>query len=144
MKVFIKTGRRNRVYKKLPGLSFTGFTIIELLVVLLLISLLASVVVPVVSKSITRAKEAALKENLFVVRKALDDYYADKGIYPEILKQLVDERYLRYLPENPVADTTQQWQLIFSGNESEQSAGIMDLRSFSTDISSEGSPYNEW
>lgn len=144
MKAFIKTGRNMKVHKKFHVSSLNGFTIIELLVVLLLISLLASVAVPVVNKSLTRAKEATLKENLFVVRKALDDFYADKGRYPEVLNQLVEERYLRYLPNDPVMDTSQQWQLIFTGSDSEQAAGIMDLRSFSTDISSEGSPYNEW
>lgn len=121
-----------------------GFTIIEMLLVLLLIALLASIVTPVVNKSITRAKEATLKENLFIVRKAIDDYYADKGHYPEQLKQLVDEHYIRSTPVDPVSQTTQQWRLIFSDADSEQRRGIIDLRSLSADMSSEGSSYNEW
>ena len=120
-----------------------GFTIIELLVVLLLISLLASIVVPVVDKSILRAKEATLKENLFIVRKSLDDYYADKGYYPETLKQLVEDRYIRHVPDDPVSQTT-EWLLVFVDNDINQGRGIINLRSLSTEISSEGTYYNEW
>lgn len=120
-----------------------GFTIIELLVVMLLISLLASIVVPVVDKSILRAKEATLKENLFIVRKSLDDFYSDNGHYPETLKQLVDDRYIRYLPDDPVSQTT-EWLLVFVDGDINQGRGIINLRSLSTEISSEGSYYNEW
>lgn len=120
-----------------------GFTIIELLVVLLLISLLASIVVPVVDKSILRAKEATLKENLFIVRKSLDDYYADKGYYPETLKQLVEDRYIRHVPDDPVLQTT-EWLLVFVDNDIDRGRGIINLHSLSTEISSEGSYYNEW
>lgn len=121
-----------------------GFTILELLLVLLLISLLASIVTPVVNKSIVRAKEATLKENLFIVRKALDDYYADKGHYPETLLQLADDRYLRSIPDDPVTKTTKQWQLTYTEADITQNRGIMDLHSMSKEISSEGSYYNEW
>lgn len=144
MKPIIKTGKLMSVQAIHAQQRSCGFTIIELLVVLLLIALLAGIVTPVVNKSIVRAKEATLKENLFIVRKALDDYYADKGRYPEALKQLVDDRYLRYVPDDPVAETTQQWRLTFTDAGIMQSRGIIDLRSMSAEISSEGSYYNEW
>lgn len=120
-----------------------GFTIIELLVVLLLISLLASIVTPVITKSILRAKESTLKENLFIVRKTLDDYYADNGRYPESLNTLVEERYIRHVPDDPISQST-QWLLVFTDRDIEQARGIIDLHSPSSDISTEGNYYNEW
>ena len=143
MKPIIKTGKVMPAQLiKTPARS-AGFTIIELLVVLLLIALLASIVAPVVEKSILRAKESTLKENLFIVRKSLDDYYADKGRYPEELKVLVEDRYIRHVPDDPVSETT-QWQLVFTDGGIDQGRGIIDLHSLSTEISSEGNYYNEW
>lgn len=114
----------------------------ELLVVLMLIALLASIVTPVVTKSITRAKESTLKENLFIMRKAIDDYYADKGRYPEQLENLRDEKYLRFIPLDPL---TEQSQWDYSYADDEQSApGIIDIHSQSSQQSSDGSYYNAW
>ena len=122
-----------------------GFTMIELLVVLTLIALLASIAVPVVTHSILRAKEATLKENLFVTRKALDDYYADKGMYPPNLTALVEERYLRRLPRDPITENTDTWLLTHAeGSDNGQQGGIMDIHSGSTEISSDGQPYQQW
>lgn len=134
MVVNIKTGKAR--YNQ------CGFTIMELLVVLLLVSLLASIVTPVVSNSIERAKESTLKENLFVMRKAIDDYYADKGYYPEQLDLLVAERYLRFIPEDPLTENT-QWQEQYTAQD-EYPDGIVDIHSLSNKQAKDGSYYNEW
>ena len=121
-----------------------GFTIMELLVVLMLIALLASIVTPVVTKSIVRAKESTLKENLFIMRKALDDYYADNGRYPEMLEDLTEKKYLRFIPVDPLNDQL-QWDFSYTDNEQTQQApGIIDIHSQSTEQASDGSNYNEW
>ena len=119
-----------------------GFTIMELLVVLMLIALLASIVTPVVTKSIVRAKESTLKENLFIMRKAIDDYYADNGRYPDQLENLTDNKYLRFIPVDPLTDQT-QWNVIYTDDEQE-APGIIDIHTQSTEQSSDGSNYNEW
>lgn len=114
----------------------------ELLVVLLLIALLASIVTPMVTKSIIRAKESTLKENLFVMRKAIDDYYADNARYPEHIDELVEQRYLRFIPLDPVTDQL-QWHFIYEDSE-ERGPGIIDIHSESTEQASDGSNYNDW
>jgi len=114
----------------------------ELLVVLVLIALLASVVTPVVTNSIDRAKESTLKENLFVMRKAIDDYYADRAQYPDSLQTLVEEKYLRKVPNDPITES-KQWKLVQAQGDSGQ-GGIIDVHSTADQQSSEGTPYNEW
>src|SRR6185312_11269908 len=86
-----------------------GFTLIELLLVLFLVALLASLVGPALTSGIQRARESALKEDLHVLRKALDDYYADNGSYPPELQVLVDKRYLRNVPVDPFTDRGDSW-----------------------------------
>lgn len=127
---------------KTGDINSRGFTIMELLVVLLLIALLASIVTPVVTKSIHRSKEAALKENLFIMRKAIDGYYADNGHYPNELEQLVEQKYLRFIPVDPVTDV-QQWNFSYVESE-EHGPGIIDIRSQSSQQAGDGSHYNEW
>ena len=123
-------------------ISQDGFTIIELLVVLLLIALLASVVTPIVSKTIIRAKEATLKENLFIMRKALDDYYTDNGHYPEQLEVLVNQRYLRFIPIDPLTENT-EWSLTYTET-NVTAQGIIDIHSQSSRQAKDGSNYNDW
>lgn len=125
------------------GKPAAGFSLMELLVVLVLIALLAAVVTPVVTHSIERAKESTLKENLFVMRKAIDDYYADRGEYPASLASLVEEKYLRRIPEDPIAET-RQWRLVHAEDNHGGQGGIIDVRSESDKQSREGTPYNEW
>lgn len=131
------------VHNCTTGKSQTGFSLMELLVVLVLIALLASIVTPVVTNSIERAKESTLKENLFVMRKAIDDYYADRGAYPAGLETLVEENYLRRIPKDPITEK-KQWALIHVEGEHGGQSGIIDVRSESDKTSREGIPYNEW
>lgn len=116
-----------------------GFTLVELLVVLLLVALLASLAAPVVGRSIEQAKESVLRENLYALRKALDDYYADKGVYPQTLVDLVENRYLRAIPMDPLLVSSEQW-VLERGGEGE----IVDLKSASTALARDGTRYADW
>ncbi len=121
-----------------------GFTLIEVLVVIVLISILAAVAVPVVSGSVEKAREAALKENLQVMRKSLDDFFADHGRYPASLEVLVDKRYLRFIPEDPVLEApAPQWQTELT-RYSDGGQGIHDVHSTSGGTANDGSRYADW
>jgi general secretion pathway protein G len=129
--------------RKRPGLSEEGFTFIELLIVLAIMALLASLVVSVSMGKIRQSKESALKEDLHQLRKALDDFYADKGKYPIKLQDLVDKHYLRSIPVDPLTDSDDTWQTVISQDPA-QKEGIVDIHSGSEEKTSDGKPYNEW
>ncbi len=118
-----------------------GFTMIELLLVLALIALLASLVAPTLTGSVNRAREATLRENLLVMRKAIDEYYADKGRYPPDLQELVARRYIRQVPVDPLTEKADTWLLVQAES---ASSGISDVRSGSEDKAADGTPYREW
>ena len=124
-----------------------GFTLIELLIVMVLLVLLAGVSLAVYGNSVKRGKESALKEDLFQMRKAIDEYYADKGKYPSDLQSLVTEKYLRSIASDPFTGSTDSWQQIPSeldpGNPSAE-PGIADVKSGSDQTGSDGKPYSEW
>lgn len=121
---------------------FKGFTLIELIVVLVIISLMATLSVPVVSTAVQRSKESALKENLLVTRRALDDYYADHGSYPDDLEVLVTKKYIRKLPVDPIMGDSAGWELISSADYN--TYGIMDIKSSSSGQAIDGTYYNDW
>jgi general secretion pathway protein G len=118
-----------------------GFSLMEMLLVLAIIGALAAVAAPVVSGALTRAKEAALRENLSVMRKLIDDYAADRAEQPQSLQVLVDDGYLRTIPPDPLATgTTSSWTEV----PAKDGAGIADVRSSSTATGLNGVPYAEW
>jgi len=92
--------------------SSTGFTLIELLVVLAIIAMLLSVAMPRYFQSIDVAKETTLAENLRATRETIDKFYGDTGKYPESLEQLVDKKYLRALPVDPITESSQTWIIV--------------------------------
>ncbi len=120
-----------------------GFTLIELLLVLLLVALLASLVAPVVTGGIQRARESTLKEDLYALRRAIDDYYADTGAYPGELEELVKKRYLRRIPTDPLTEKRDTWVLVRS-DEEKAGKGILDIRSGSQERASDGSYFKDW
>lgn len=124
------------------NMSVKGFTLVEILLVLVLISLLAGLSAPIVTKSIQRSKESALQENLLVMRTALDAYYADKGVYPGALQVLVDDKYLRFIPVDPITKNKESWQIIF--DEESDDLGVSDVKSGSEQVSMKGSRFSEW
>jgi general secretion pathway protein G len=122
-----------------------GFTLIELLMVLLLVALLASLVAPVVTGGIQRARESTLKADLYALRKALDDYYADTGAYPAELEELVKKRYLRRIPADPVTEKRDTWVMVRTEDDrAGKSNGILDIRSGSPERASDGSYFKDW
>ncbi len=124
--------RRSIVHKE------CGFTLVELMVVLVLIVILASLAAPLVTSSIQRGREAVLREDLLVMRKAIDDYYADTGNYPEDVKQLVEKRYLRKIPVDPLTERSDTWR------EVRDDAGIVDIKSGADGKSANDESYSEW
>lgn len=90
----------------------TGFTLIELLVVLAIIASLLTLAVPRYFKSLDKASEAVLAENLRVTREVIDHYYGDTGQYPDSLEQLVEKQYLRALPVDPITESSQTWIIV--------------------------------
>lgn len=118
-----------------------GFTFIELLVVLALLALLASIAMPMLTNSVTRAREATLKEDLQVVRKAIDDYYGDRGEYPQTLAALVERRYLRKIPVDPFTDRSDSWRLVKSDDDH---GGVVDVHTGSDEPADDGGFLRDW
>ena len=129
------------------GTGKRGFTLIELMIVMSLIVILAGIGLAVHANSQTRAREAVLKENLFRMRDAIDQYYADKNAYPSSLDALVTDKYLRAIPQDPFTGSETTWQTVMSeldpANPSAQ-PGIYDVKSGSDRVSIDGTPYSDW
>jgi general secretion pathway protein G len=124
-----------------------GWTLIEMLVVLSLIMILSSLALTQYRNSIQLAKEATLRSNLFLMRDAIDQYYADKAKYPETLETLVTERYIRAIPKDPITNATDTWQTEAAPSEPgtlSTASGIIDVKSGSQDAATDGSPYADW
>jgi general secretion pathway protein G len=127
--------------------SARGFTLIELLVVLTLITTLSAIGMAQYSRSVTYAREATLKEDLFRMRDAIDQYYADKNQYPATLDALVSEGYLRRIPEDPFTKSASSWTTVpAEPDPSNPSAevGIYDIKSGAEQTALDGRPYSEW
>lgn len=133
------TERTTEIGNGLVMLTNKGFTLVELLLVLFLVALLASLVTPVATRSVDQAKESALKQDLAVMRKAIDDYYANTGRYPESLLQLVEKRYIRRIPIDPLIETSTNWLETRA-----EGTGIRDVHSSADGNGSDGKPYRDW
>ena len=124
-----------------------GFTLIELLIVIALITILATMGVVQYRNSIQSSKEAVLHTDLFRMRDAIDQYYADKGKYPQSLDTLVSEGYMRKIPEDPITKSTDTWQTEpAEPDPSNPSAepGIYNVKSGATGTGLDGSSYADW
>ena len=124
-----------------------GFTLIELLVVITLIMILASIALGQYRNSVLLAKEAALRSNLFHMREAIDQYYADKARYPESLEALVSEGYLRAIPNDPFTNSNTTWQTTPAEQQPgvlSTSPGIYDVKSGAEGIAVDGSRFSDW
>lgn len=122
--------------------SNKGFTIIEMMTVIAIIGILASIAAPSFQRSIIRAKEASLRNSLFIMRDVIDQYFADHGDYPPDLEALVEKKYIRAVPLDPFTKRADTWILI--PPEGEGLSGVYDIHSGSYKISLYGTPYNEW
>jgi len=130
------------------GKNAKGFTLAELLIVMVLIGILASIAIPQFKHATRKAKEAVLKENLYIIRKVIDEYYSDKGKYPPSLEALVEEGYLRRIPIDPITGSDKTWVVIreplTEENMYQEELGIIDVRSGSDEIALDGTPYSTW
>lgn len=120
--------------------SETGYTLLELMIVVTIVAILATLAEPMWQESVTKAREAGLKQTLFTLRDVLDQFRADHGKYPEALTEVVSTGYLRQMPQDPFTRSTTTWQEIPSETES----GIFDVHSGSTLVATDGTPYNQW
>lgn len=119
-----------------------GFTLVELLVVLAIIATLLLLVTPRYFHQVDASRETVLRDNLRSTRDVLDKFYGDTGRYPDSLQELVDKRYLRVLPADPVTESAQTWQIVpapegYKGN-------VYDLRSGARGQARDGSSYADW
>ncbi|MDO8653450.1 MAG: prepilin-type N-terminal cleavage/methylation domain-containing protein [Undibacterium sp.] len=117
----------------------SGFTLIELLVVLAIVALLLTLSMPRYFQSIGAAKETVLIENLKIFREAIDKFYGDKGRYPDSLEELVDKKYLRALPVDPVSEAS--WLILAPGND--EKGAVYDIKSTSPGNTREGKLFSE-
>jgi general secretion pathway protein G len=119
----------------------SGFTLIELLVVMAVVALLLTLALPRYFQSIDVSKETVLAENLRVARDAIDKFYSDTGRYPESLEELVEKKYLRSVPYDPVAESSERW--VIAAPPSDLKGSVYDLRSGAPGTARNGKPFGE-
>jgi general secretion pathway protein G len=132
--------------------SSRGFTLIELMVVVAILGILVSMAVPTYRSIVQRARETVLRQNLFTLRDVIDQYYADKGKYPDALEDLVSSGYLRHIPVDPMTEKPDWKTISYSGGEEgqieptegESTGGIFDVKSTSEEVARDGTKYCDW
>ena len=122
--------------------SKCGFTLIELLIVMAIIGTLLSIAVPRYFRTLERARETVLKQDLSILREAIDKHYADLNEYPDTLLVLVEKRYVRSLPVDPFTKLADTWTLIPSDDPDH--AGIRDIHSGAAETAADGTPVASW
>ena len=116
------------------------------MIVVAIAGILVTLAIPSFQLSSIKAREAALKQNLFTLRAVLDQFYADRGAYPPSLEALVEAHYLRQIPVDPFTKSSETWEIIYEEtNETDDSEpGVYDLHSGSEEMALDGTPYKEW
>ena len=133
------------MFRKRP--SDRGFTLIEILIVITLIVVLASMGMASYTNSVRRAREAVLREDLFRIRDAIDQFYADKNKYPADLSELVSGNYMRRVPVDPITQSAETWQVVPAEpdpNNPSAEPGIYNVTSGSDAIALDGTKYSDW
>ena len=119
-----------------------GFTLVELLVVMVIIALLLSLAIPRYFNHLENSRETILKQDLAVMRDAIDKYHGDTGRYPESLETLVEARYLRALPVDPITERADNWQVVAPSDT--ETSGVYDVKSGAPGNARDGTPYADW
>lgn len=119
----------------------SGFTIVELMVVMAIVALLLTIALPRYFDGLQRSKEAILREDLATMRDAIGHYYSDKGSYPPNLEALVDQHYLRFIPEDPITLSKETWEIVLLPD---NPPGVYDLHSGAQETARDGTPYASW
>lgn len=135
------------IRKKSEHLNISGFTLMELLIVMTIIGILASIAVPSYQRSVIRAREAVLAEDLYQMRHAIDAFFADNSRYPNSLEELVEKKYLRDIPRDPFTREAETWYIISPEATTEGipvPGQVFDVRSGSDLVGLNGVPYKEW
>jgi general secretion pathway protein G len=125
----------------------SGFTLIELIIVMTIIAILATLAIPYFAAAVKHAREAVLREDLQTMRMAIDSYTMDKQKAPQSLDDLVQEGYLKAVPEDPMTHSKDTWVTDTSdalSNVDETDPGISDIHSGSDESGSDGQPYSSW
>lgn len=125
----------------------SGFTFVEMMVVITIIVILISIAIPIYQRSIVRAKESVLSNNLFTLRTVIDQYTYDKEKAPQTLQDLVSSGYLKKLPLDPITNSQDQWKTISEDASQaldQSEPGIFEVHSSSDKTSLEGTPYSTW
>ena len=147
MELPMRSGNALRRRPKAYSAIRSGFTLIEMMIVMAIIVILISVAIPFYQKAITRAKESVLHNNLFAMRSAIDEYSFDKQKAPQSLEDLVSSGYLHDVPKDPITQKNDSWKIIMedAGQAvSSSEPGIFDIRSGSDKIGLDGTHYSEW
>jgi general secretion pathway protein G len=124
------------------GARGRGFTLLELLVVMAIIATLLTVAVPRYIRSVQRSREAVLLQDLAALRESIDRFYGDTGKYPPSLAALVEKRYLRSIPVDPIAQAADRWIVVNAEDPEDQ--GVKDVRSGAEGVGENGIPYGQW
>jgi general secretion pathway protein G len=139
----MEIGRKNPARRS----SESGFTLIELMVVMLIIGVLMAIAVPNYISAVKAAKESVLKEDLHVLRQAIDSYTLDKQKAPQSLQELVEAGYLKKIPVDPMTRSAETWEPVTSDalhSIDQSEPGIDDIHSGDQETGSDGQPYNTW
>jgi general secretion pathway protein G len=148
--VFILGGLRFAVKKvvesnirKIRSKVESGFSLLELMIAMFILVILLSVALPTYQRSVQHAKETVLKENLWQMRKAIDQYASDKGKYPQSLNDLVEGKYLREMPVDPMLEKA-EWKEIMGEDPMDPDAGevLKDVKSAAEGVDSNGNAYD--
>lgn len=123
-------------------MKMRGFTLVELMVVMAIVALLLSLALPRYFNHLESARETILRQDLAVMRDAIDKYHGDRGHYPDSLEALVSARYLRSLPVDPITERADTWQIVEPPDDA--AGAVYDVRSGAPGKGRDGTPYGEW
>ena len=147
MKKYACVQRRFAVIEWRLARRAVGFTLVELLIVLALISILAAMGVVQYRNGVRHTQESVLRTDLFRMRDAIDQYYADKNKYPGSLDTLVSDGYMRRIPEDPITQSADTWQTVAAEPDPSNPTaepGIYDVKSGAQGTALDGSNYTDW